>query len=159
MLPALSNKSNVIRLTQSGTALLWTWLRISRNTTRFQSGRNICGAYCIGEYWNLIKLSGVGSHCVMWGWENGWISQRLCWEYLTHWPLQDVVVIFTLVILKVMSGINIWTISFSAMPKGLTALINIGSGNGFVPSGRKPSPEAILTKLDDAIWRHETTMC
>ena len=29
-----------------------------------------------------------------------------------------------------------------------------GSGNGSVPSGKKPLPEAMLTQIPDAIWRH-----
>ena len=32
--------------------------------------------------------------------------------------------------------------------------VNIGSGNGLVPSGNKPLPEPILTQIFVAIWRH-----
>ena len=32
--------------------------------------------------------------------------------------------------------------------------INIGSGNGLVPSGSKPLPVPILTKINATIWRH-----
>ena len=32
--------------------------------------------------------------------------------------------------------------------------VNIGSGNGLVPSGNKPLPEPILTQISDTIWRH-----
>ena len=32
--------------------------------------------------------------------------------------------------------------------------VNIGSGNGLVPSGNKPLPEPMLTKVPAAIWRH-----
>ena len=32
--------------------------------------------------------------------------------------------------------------------------VNIGSGNGLVPSGKKPLPEPMLTQIDIAIWRH-----
>ena len=33
-------------------------------------------------------------------------------------------------------------------------LVNIGSGNGLVPSGNKPLPESLLTQIYDALWRH-----
>ena len=32
--------------------------------------------------------------------------------------------------------------------------VNIGSGNGLVPSGNKPLPEPMLTQISVAIWRH-----
>ena len=32
--------------------------------------------------------------------------------------------------------------------------VNIGSGNGLVPSGNKPLPESMLTQISDVIWRH-----
>ena len=32
--------------------------------------------------------------------------------------------------------------------------VNIGSGNGLVPSGNKPLPEPLLTKICVAIWHH-----
>ena len=32
--------------------------------------------------------------------------------------------------------------------------VNIGSGNGLVPSGNKTLPEPVLTKISDAIWRY-----
>ena len=33
-------------------------------------------------------------------------------------------------------------------------LVNIGSGNGLVPSVNKPLPEPVMTKISNAIWRH-----
>ena len=33
-------------------------------------------------------------------------------------------------------------------------LVNIGSDNCLVPSGKKPLPEPMLTKISDVIWRH-----
>ena len=33
-------------------------------------------------------------------------------------------------------------------------LVNIGSGNGLVPSGKKTLPKAMLIKFGDATWRH-----
>ena len=32
--------------------------------------------------------------------------------------------------------------------------VNIGLGNGLVPSGNKPLPEPMLTQFPVAIWRH-----
>ena len=32
--------------------------------------------------------------------------------------------------------------------------VNIGSGNGLVPSGTKPLPEPVLTQISIAIWHH-----
>ena len=32
--------------------------------------------------------------------------------------------------------------------------VNIGSGNGSVPSGNKPLPEPMLTQIHDAMWRN-----
>ena len=34
------------------------------------------------------------------------------------------------------------------------SLVNIGSGNGLVPSGNKPLPEPMLALIPVAIWRH-----
>ena len=36
--------------------------------------------------------------------------------------------------------------------------VNIGSGNNCVPSGNKPHPGPMLTKLFNAVWRHQATM-
>ena len=33
-------------------------------------------------------------------------------------------------------------------------LVNTGSGNGLVPSGNKPLPWPVMTKISDAIWCH-----
>ena len=35
--------------------------------------------------------------------------------------------------------------------------VNIGSGDGLVPSGKKPLPESMLTEISVAVWRHEAT--
>ena len=60
----------------------------------------------------------------------------------------------------------IWRIVVSSISCGLwlpsaechkTSLMNIGSGNGLVPSGNKPLPEPMLTNIYFAIWRHYTT--
>ena len=31
--------------------------------------------------------------------------------------------------------------------------VNIGPCNGLVPSGNKPSPEPVLTKISNVLWR------
>ena len=36
--------------------------------------------------------------------------------------------------------------------------VNIGSGNGLVPSGNKPLPEPMLTHIYVTVWRHYPTM-
>ena len=53
-----------------------------------------------------------------------------------------------------------WGISYETalrwMPLDLTddKSVNIGSGNGLVPSGNKPLPEPMLNQISVAIWRH-----
>ena len=37
-------------------------------------------------------------------------------------------------------------------------LVNIGSGNGLVPSGIKPLPELMLTQFYVVIWRHNVAL-
>ena len=36
--------------------------------------------------------------------------------------------------------------------------VNIGAGNGLVPSGNEPLSEPMLTKIYVIIWRHKATM-
>ena len=40
------------------------------------------------------------------------------------------------------------------MPLDLADDVNIGSVNGMVPSGNKPLPEPVLTKISNAKWLH-----
>ena len=35
---------------------------------------------------------------------------------------------------------------------------NIGSGNGFLPSGNKPLPEPMLTQVYDDVWHHRISV-
>ena len=37
-------------------------------------------------------------------------------------------------------------------------LVDGKPGSGLVPPGNKPLPEPVLTKISDAIWRHQATM-
>ena len=34
-------------------------------------------------------------------------------------------------------------------------LVNIGSGNGLVPDGKKPLPELMFIKFYNAVWYHQ----
>ena len=67
---------------------------------------------------------------------------------------------FKHVIFKQILVIDGWGISceITLQWMSLTGLhwwsVNIGSGNGLVPSGNKPLPEPVLTKISNAIWRH-----
>ena len=45
-------------------------------------------------------------------------------------------------------------IAFRWMAQGFTGVVNIGAGNGLAPSGNKPLPEPMLTKVHDAICHH-----
>ena len=70
---------------------------------------------------------------------------------------------FVEIILKIISVIHGWGISFEIalrwMPLDIYSWeVNIGLGNGLVPSGNKPLPEPMLTQISVAIWRHEATM-
>ena len=70
---------------------------------------------------------------------------------------------FLYVIFKQILVIDGWGISCEiALNMNVTGLnwwsVNIGSGNGLVPSGNKPSPEPILTYIPVAIWHHKATM-
>ena len=50
-----------------------------------------------------------------------------------------------------------WSTSYEIalrMQLDLTGDVNIGSGNGLVPSGNKPLPEPMLTQIYVAKWRH-----
>ena len=67
---------------------------------------------------------------------------------------------FRYVILKWMDFSNSWlrNLLWNCPSMNVTGLnwwsVNIGSGNGLVPSGNKPLPEPMLTKISVAIWCH-----
>ena len=64
-----------------------------------------------------------------------------------------------LVNFKLTSTINILSIFHEiAITTPHWSFINIGSGNGLVPSGNKPLPEPMLTLIPVAIWGHWATM-
>ena len=61
-------------------------------------------------------------------------------------------VIFKLTLMNGGWGIS-YEIALKWMPQDLTD-VNIGSGNGLVPSGNTPLPEPMLTEICVAKWRH-----
>ena len=67
---------------------------------------------------------------------------------------------FKSIIFKSITQISSWCtgceIALGCMPQNLT--VNIGSGNGLVPLGNKPSPEPMLTLVYAAVWCHYATM-
>ena len=75
-------------------------------------------------------------------------------EWLTHWPMWDASVI-TLIIFILISRINVLHISCEVFLRHRTNdwLVNVGSGNGFVPSDSRLLPEPMLTKFYDAVTR------
>ena len=65
-----------------------------------------------------------------------------------------------LVIVKLISKIDILSILVKLpsgdMCKTSLMIVNIGSGNGLVPSGTKPLPKPMLTKFYDTIGWHKS---
>ena len=65
---------------------------------------------------------------------------------------------FRHVIFKQILVIDGWGISWNCPTMNVIRLhwlsVNIGSGNGLVPSGNKPLPELMLTQIHATIWRH-----
>ena len=74
---------------------------------------------------------------------------------LTHWPLRNLNKIFRQVIFEQILVIDGWAISCEValmwMSLDFTGSVNIGSGNGLVPSGNKPLPEPMLNQIYVAI--------
>ena len=80
-------------------------------------------------------------------------KKTLC-VHLTHWPLRDVEVI-----LQTYYSKWFWKLISSALTVSATEphwWVKIGSSNGLVPSGNKPLPEAVLTKICVATGCHQT---
>ena len=65
---------------------------------------------------------------------------------------------FSEVIFKVILVIGGWSLSHQNAIGPHWRKINIGSGNGLVPSGNKPLPGPILIEIYVAIWRHYAPM-
>ena len=69
---------------------------------------------------------------------------------------------FSKVIFKLILVIAGWGISCEIaikwMSLDLTNKVNIGSGNGLVPSGNKPLPDPMLIQFHVAKWPHQATL-
>ena len=88
------------------------------------------------------------------------VEETECWpgKKISHWPLGDSNTILD----RSFSSSFQWLmveaslVRFSQM--NITGhywwKINIGSGNGLVPSGNKPLPKPVLTQIYVAMWRH-----
>ena len=77
---------------------------------------------------------------------------------LTHCPLEK---LMKHLITNFQANLNdswLWYLLWNYPLINVTGLywwwVNIGSGNGLVPSGNKPLPEPMLTQISVAIWRH-----
>ena len=101
----------------------------SPNTTQdhmHEVGRNIFYYISGLTHWPLVNLNEILAKHVIFKW-------ILVIDGLTHllWNCPNMNVI----------GLDWWS-------------VDIGSGNGLVPSGNKPLPESMLTQISVAIWRH-----
>ena len=47
---------------------------------------------------------------------------------------------------------------FAIASKGIHSFVNIGSGNGLVPSGNKPLPEPLMSNIYDTIRHHNAAV-
>ena len=128
--------------------------------------------YCVGSTFNIGGFP-------RWEWnynKKKQILPTIClstFSYiLTHWPLGDVAVI----LINFNDNFYNWLSNFQTDVKHthferflrnrpqVTAtrpywwLVNIISGNGFVPSGNKPSHEPMLIKFKVYIWHHQGPM-
>ena len=52
----------------------------------------------------------------------------------------------------------LWNSSQENATEPLWWKVNIGSGNGLVPSGNKSLPDPMLTQIYVIIWHHQATM-
>ena len=83
---------------------------------------------------------------------------------LTHQPLGDVEIILKSVVSKVLFQINILSNSCEIalrrmLQNPFDEKVNIGSGNGLMPSGSKPLPDPImLTQIYVTILHHKAMM-
>ena len=83
---------------------------------------------------------------------------------LTHWPMGDVVVIWNVQFSNAIELFSDWYLEhFNWICHQVNAtgpyrwFVNIGCGNGLVPSGIKPLPRPVLTQIYVAIWCHQAT--
>ena len=74
----------------------------------------------------------------------------LGYSELTHWPLGD---LKENLFKQIEADFREVALKINATGPYLR-WVNIGSGSGLVPSGNKPLPEPMLTKICVAIWCH-----
>ena len=72
------------------------------------------------------------------------------WEILLNFSISY----FCNNVINLWMGCLIWNSPQVVVTRLYWWLVNIGSGNGLVPSGNKPLPEPMLSKITVAIWRH-----
>ena len=80
---------------------------------------------------------------------------------LTHWPLEDFNDIldewFSCNLSHWWLMCHLWNCHQMIVTGSYWWYVNIGLGNGLVPSANKPLPEPMLTEIYVAIWRHQAS--
>ena len=133
---------------------------------------------CEPPYWNSAS-NWKSCHMLLTSWwykepghQGSWYwpsfcSNSLCPAWcngLTHCPLEDMIIWsgisnFQTNIKGRYLGHFLWNCPQVKATRPFWWLINIGSGNGLMPSGNKPLPEPMLSLMSATIWRHWATMC
>ena len=113
-----------------------------------------------------IRLPHKWPNCITWEITNAGLPTSMelwgsLWD-LNHWPWGIWLKFQISNFLKINSVIDGWCISWYCPHVIITGphwwLVNIGSGNGLVPSGNKPLPEPMLTQIYVAKWHHQASM-
>ena len=126
--------------------------------------RETCSQYIYIYYWHDTDLNSLSSlqgssHGVCGQIDTSYESVKGCW-YNRHWPLRDVVVIWSQIFEHVL---RIDFTSFSRNCSQVKAAeylwwrVFITSGNGLVPLYNKPSSQPILTQIYVTIWLQSGT--
>ena len=105
---------------------------------------------------NQRRSLGGRIYCLDWSGEKQ-MNVSVC-PWLTHWPLGDLRQIYRS---NFQANFGDWWLKYllwNCPHMDATGpywwWVNIGSGNGLVPSGNKPLPEPMLTQFSVAIWRY-----
>ena len=100
----------------------------------------------------------TGHYLNQWCLVNWCIYASLGLNELTHWPLREATWILNLYFSIICQGYWSWAfhvkLPSDECHKHHWWLVNVGSGNGLVPSGNKPLPEPMLTQFCITIWHH-----
>ena len=113
-----------------------------------------------GHNWTVIDMDIIFLHsvnCVFLDCQHSWKSKPIsCLELIGPWDI-----LMKSEIWNFQTDFNnCWlrNLLWNCPSMNVTGLnwcsVNIGSGNGLVPSGNKPLPEPMLTQTYAAIWRH-----